>query len=101
MKIRRLTAASVAALTTLAFTLSLPSAAQFAKPKAQWTAQLVPADARAGEGAQVVLTAKIEPEWHIYSLTPVKNGPVPTSFALPKETTALVAVGRPVQPAGR
>jgi len=83
--------------------VGLPGAfAQFGgKPRAQWTAQLVPADARAGEGAQVVLTATIDPDWHIYSLKELKDGPVATSITLAKGTTTLLPGGKAVQPPGR
>lgn len=65
-----------------------------ATPKATWTARLLPADARAGEGAQVVVTAAIEPGWHIYAPNSPKNGPIPTSIALGKDAKALVPAGR-------
>src|SRR5215208_3300882 len=62
-----------------------------------WSARLEPADARAGEGAQVVVTAKMKEAWHIYSLTPPSDGvPVPTSVAL-GPGKALAAAGKAVQ----
>lgn len=40
--------------------------------RVSWSAKLVPADARAGEGAQIVLTAKVVKDWHMYA--PSKPG---------------------------
>jgi thiol:disulfide interchange protein DsbD len=64
-----------------------------------WEARLEPGDARAGEGAQVVVAAtRIEAPWHIYSLTPREGpGPRPTSVEL-LPGPALAAAGKPVQP---
>jgi thiol:disulfide interchange protein len=53
-----------------------------AKTYVHWAAKLIPADARAGESAQVVLTATIDAPWHIYDLEKKDQGPVATSFAL-------------------
>jgi thiol:disulfide interchange protein len=75
-----------------------PSCAQGGK--ATFTGRLEPKDARAGEGAQVVITGTIQPEWHIYSLT-LKEGGLPTVIALPKGEKALVTAGKPVQPPPR
>jgi thiol:disulfide interchange protein len=90
------------ALALLAVVAASPVTAQFGgKPKAKWTAQLVPADARAGEGAQVVLNARIDPDWHIYSLIPVKDGPIATTITLAKGSGALIPGGSAIQPAGK
>lgn len=49
-----------------------------------WSIALEPASApAAGRTIQVVLTAKIESGWHVYSLTQPKNGPSPLSVAVP------------------
>ena len=49
-----------------------------------WTIALEPASApAAGRTIHVVLTAKIEAGWHVYSLTQPKNGPSPLSVAVP------------------
>ena len=47
-----------------------------------WTAKLAPVDARAGEGAQIVLTAQIEGDYHLYSLTKRDTGPTVTTLTL-------------------
>lgn len=86
------------AVLSLPALLPLPARAQPKSP-ASWTARLLPADARAGEGAQLVIEAKIEAPWHLYSLTKPKDlGPVPTSITL-VPGKALRAAGEPVQPA--
>ena len=38
---------------------------------------------RAGERVDVQLTAELEMGWHLYSLTPVPQGPAPTIIGLP------------------
>lgn len=65
----------------------------------KWTARLEPADTRAGEGAQIVLTAKIGSNWHLYSLKTYKTdiAPQPTTITL-EPGTALTPGGKPVQP---
>src|SRR5712692_11246940 len=62
-----------------------------------WSARFEPADARAGEGARVVVTARIAPGWHIYSLTPAAGGPVPTAIEL-TPGKVLTAAGKALQP---
>jgi Disulphide bond corrector protein DsbC len=37
------------------------------------------------------LTAKIEDGWHLYSLTPIANGPIPTRIRLPAEQALELA----------
>lgn len=73
------------------------SAQQEAVTHVQWSAELEPKDVRAGEAAQVILTAKIDPGWHIYSLTQPEGGPVPTTVTFP--AGPLKYAGRPNQPA--
>jgi thiol:disulfide interchange protein len=41
---------------------------------------------KAGEVFKVVVTAQIEPKWHLYSILPVSNGPIPTSFTTPSDS---------------
>lgn len=57
--------------------------------------RFTPADARAGEGAQVAISVEIEPGWHLYSLTQPDGGPLKTTLQL--ASTALVPAGNPVQ----
>lgn len=61
----------------------------------RWTGKLVPPDTRAGETAQLVLTAKIDKPYHIYSLTTPPEG-VATSFEV-RPNSVLIA-SPPVEP---
>jgi thiol:disulfide interchange protein DsbD len=76
--------------------LALSALPAWADAPVTWSARLDPADARAGEGARIIVTAKIQPTWHLYSLTRV-SGPTPTSLAL-APGKALVAAAKPIQP---
>lgn len=61
-----------------------------------WTAKLVPSDVRAGETAQIVMTAKIDEPYHIYSLTTPPEG-IPTSFEV--KQNEVLSVGKTQEPA--
>lgn len=75
--------------------LALPT---LALPKyVKWTAKIAQTDARAGEGAQIILTASIVKPWHIYSLTQPEGGPVRTTAKI--LSGSVKAVGNSVQPA--
>ncbi len=64
-----------------------------------WTARLEPSDARVGEGAQIVVTAVIDPGWHIYSLTPaVGEGPPATTIELQTSGKTLTATAKAIEP---
>lgn len=65
--------------------------------KVVWQARLEPADARAGESAQIVVTAKIAPGWHLYSLTQPPGGSLATTLEL-VPGHALKSAGNAVQP---
>lgn len=67
------------------------------EPKVRWTAQLVPADVRVGEHAQVVLTGIMKPGWHIYALPWPGATVVPTTVEL-APGGGLEPDGEPVQP---
>ncbi|MGH9935028.1 MAG: protein-disulfide reductase DsbD N-terminal domain-containing protein [Blastocatellia bacterium] len=69
---------------TLLITLTaLPAVAQekSLNPVA-WSLKVVNATAT-NEALTAELTAKIEDGWHLYSLTPITNGPKPTRITLP------------------
>ncbi len=72
--------------------LSLPFMAQ--AQKVAFTAKFAPPDARAGEGAQVIVIAKIPAGYHMYSLTQDPNGG--TALKLDVAGPALTAEGKPV-----
>src|SRR5205085_12300001 len=75
------------------------AAPAFAGPMhVRWTARLEPADARAGESAQIVLTADIDANWHFYSLTTPDGGPKRMKIEL-AAGSKLTIDGTPVQPA--
>ena len=58
--------------------------AQLAAPShIAFQAALLPADARAGEGAQIVISARIDPGYHLYSLTQPDGGPQRTLITIP------------------
>ncbi len=63
----------------------------------KWTARLEPTDVRAGESAEVVLSAEIEKNWHFYSLTTPEGGPKRTKIEL-AAGSKLSANGKPIQP---
>jgi thiol:disulfide interchange protein len=62
-----------------------------------WSTQLEPADIRAGEGGRIVLSARIDPPWHMYSTTMREGGPVVTRIEL-VAGKALTAAGKLAQP---
>jgi DsbC/DsbD-like thiol-disulfide interchange protein len=61
-----------------------PSTSQDGSAVVAWTIALEPGPVpTAGRTIHVVLTAKIEPGWHVYSLTQPPNGPAALSVAVP------------------
>lgn len=75
--------------------LAVPGRA--AQDPVKWSARLVPGDVRAGEAAQVVVEAKVDAPWHIYSTKKYELGPRPTSVDL-QPGKALTAAGALIQP---
>jgi thiol:disulfide interchange protein DsbD len=49
---------------------------------AKWSLELQPATAAPGSTVLARLEAKIEPGWHLYSLTTPRGGPIPTTIRL-------------------
>ena len=78
---------------------ALTAPAFAAQKHVTWSARLEPKDARAGEGAQVVIYANIDPNWHIYALHVPANGPIGTTITL-TAPGALKAGGSVVEKAG-
>src|SRR5687767_7908989 len=79
------------------FTLALAVPAA-AKDEVVWSLRLEPADARAGEHAQVVAEAKVAPGWHIYTIKPAPGGgPRPTKVEL-LPGSALTPTGPATEP---
>lgn len=88
----------IRSLLLVAVLLTLASAAYALKIPVQWTTALDAKDLRAGEAGQVVVTAHIDPDWHVYSMTPRKGeGPKPTKIEL-VPGPALAPAGPAVQP---
>ena len=78
--------------------LFLMAGAGHADPQyVKWTAELQPSSLRPGEHGVIVLTAKIDEPWHIYSTTPVPGGPITTKLTL-LPGGSLTAEGASLQP---
>lgn len=82
-------------LATVWLLLSVWCAAVSQADVVTWEARLEPKDARANEAAQLIVTAKIKPGWHIYDLKQA-GGLVATSFDVPEE--AFMVEAEPIQP---
>jgi len=61
------------------------------------SAKLDPNPVKAGQSAKVTITAKIEPGWHLYSLTQPSGGPRATKITI-DETGPFKAEGKATQP---
>jgi thiol:disulfide interchange protein DsbD len=59
--------------------------------------KLEPAQVKPGQSAKILLTAKIEPGWHLYSLTQPAGGPRPTRITI-DESSPIKIDGKPQQP---
>lgn len=81
----------------LFFSLPLLPSSLSAEEVTSW--KIVPSKAKlkAGESFTVKISASINEKWHIYSTTPMDEGPVATSFSVPKESQ-INFVGKPKQP---
>lgn len=76
--------------------LTLWASAQVPNPVAL-SAKLEPNPVKAGQKAKVTVTAKIDPGWHLYSLTQPPGGPRQSKIAI-DETGPFKADGKPTQP---
>lgn len=76
--------------------LAMTAMAQLATP-INLSAKLDPNPVKAGQTAKVTVTAKIDPGWHLYSLTQPAGGPRPTKISI-DETGPFKANGKPTQP---
>lgn len=77
---------------TLMFT-----AAVTAQEAAKWSAKPAVGTVKAGGTVEVKVTADVIDGWHIYSTTPMEEGPVPTEIVFPANAP-LTAVGKVRQP---
>lgn len=79
--------------------LTAAAGAQALNP-VRFTARVEPAAVKPGEKARVILTATIDPSWHLYSLTQPAGGPRPTRIVI-DEASPVTMVGSPQQPRPR
>ncbi len=84
-------------LIVIATALSCLGWAQSTSP-AKWSAKVEPANAAPGSRVELVLHADVPAPWHLYSLTPVEDGPFPTKIVV-APGAGLSEVGKPVQAA--
>jgi thiol:disulfide interchange protein DsbD len=66
------------------FTVALAGAQEKGLNPVTWSLKIVNATATGGS-LTAELTAKIEDGWHLYSLTPIADGPKPTRITLPRD----------------
>ncbi len=83
----------------LSLILAGPGLAQGLNP-VKFSARTDPQQLRIGEAGRVIITATIDPGWHLYSLTQPSGGPRPTKITI-DETSPLSLVGNPRQPKPR
>ncbi len=85
----------------LAALLLLVSAVAFASPesKTKWTARLEQSDVRAGESAQIVLSATLDTGWHMYALDSPADATIPTTIRLAAATKLIKVNSKITQPA--
>jgi len=81
----------------LAVVWSAIGALAAALPQTEWTTTADRTDVRRGEVVTVRVHVKIQPEWHLYSMTTPVGGPKPTVFTT-EPSTALVPAGPALQP---
>src|SRR5262245_23700206 len=62
-----------------------------------FSAKLEPAEVKPGQNAKVLITARIDPGWHLYSLTQRSGGPIPTRITI-DESSIVKMNGNPQQP---
>ncbi len=70
--------------------LALPQRAMAGDPKVEFSASLSPSPAREGEHLVLTLEAEIPEHFHLYSLTPIDNGPRPLNITLDHEAIEFV-----------
>ena len=63
----------------------------------KWTGRLEPANPHPGSTAKLILSGTIEKGWHVYSMTPVPDGPFPTTVEA-KANSPKAVIGKPEQP---
>ncbi|MCB2203777.1 thioredoxin family protein [bacterium] len=77
--------------------LILPLSLSQAQDAAKWSAKPTSATVKAGGTVEVKLTAKLNDKWHVYSVTPMEEGPVATEIVF-SEDSPLQKSGKVRQP---
>ncbi len=67
--------------------------------KVKWSARFEPAEVRAGESTQIVLTATLDAGWHMYALDSPPDATIPTTIRLSAGTKSVKVNGKLTQPA--
>ena len=63
----------------------------------KWVGSIEPANPHPGQKATFKLTGTIQQSWHVYSMTPVVDGPFATKVEL-KPSAGIGEIGKPEQP---
>ena len=74
-----------------------PVSALHAQEAAKWSARPVSSTVSVGATVEVKVTAKLNDDWHIYSVTPMEEGPVPTEIVFAADAP-LARTGKVRQP---
>jgi thiol:disulfide interchange protein DsbD len=81
----------------LALLLVAPAQGQTRLNVVAWSGKLEPGQVKPGERAKLLVTAKIDPGWHVYALNQPPGGPKATRIAL-EEGSSFTIDGNPQQP---
>ena len=84
-------------LTSLLLAFLLLGTAAFAQEPATWSAKADKRTAKPGDKLVVTVTAKINDKWHVYSTTPMSEGPSATTIEFPA-SSGLKRQGKIRQP---
>ncbi len=84
-------------LLTVPVLFVLLTASLVAQEAATWSAKASVTTVKPGDKIEVRVTAKLNDNWHIYSITPMDEGPVPTEIGFTKKSV-LERAGKIRQP---
>ena len=87
---RHLTLSSV----IIVASMSAAAVAQSPTP-VSWSASMIPASLARGASSEIQIEARIDPGWHIYSVTQPPGGPIATKIAL-ADGGPLRSAGKPI-----
>lgn len=97
LRARRRTSRGALVATLLAVVWCAATALAVVPPQTQWSASADRTDVRRGEVVTVRVKTKIDPEWHLYSMTTPAGGAKPTAFTT-EPSTAVTPAGPALQP---